>query len=303
MHIAVLGATSQIARDLAPRLLQAGHVLSLFARSPERLAFLEAEDRCMAATFDSFPRGAFDAVINCVGVGDPARATAMGADILQVTATYDDLALEYVRHQPNCRYIFLSSGAVYGSTFEVPVDEGTPTSFPLNHLRDEHWYGLSKFAAEVRHRAHASLAIVDLRVFSYVSHTQNLGARFLLTDMLRAIRDRVTLMTSTDYIVRDFVHPSDLHALVEAVLISPPANTPIDVYTKNPVDKPALLEAMRDRFGLQYELQTRAQGVNATGTKPHYYSQSRRARAFGYQPQLSALDGVLQEAELALHAA
>jgi hypothetical protein len=37
-------------------------------------------------------------------------------------------------------------------------------------------------------------------------------------------------------------------------------------------------------------------GVNATGSKPHYYSLNTRAADFGYQPGFTSLDGVLIQA-------
>jgi nucleoside-diphosphate-sugar epimerase len=233
-------------------------------------------------------------------VGDPARAAAMGSAILEVTRTYDDLALDYVRAHEGCRYIFLSSGAAYGGAFESPVDENSPAVLPLNAMTGEHWYGLAKLTTEGVHRAHANLAIVDLRVFSYFSHTQDLAARFLITDILRSIVQGSVLSTSADFIVRDFVHPADLHSLVECVLAAPAMNNVLDVYSRAPVDKPTLMAAMRDRFGLRYETAARPPGVNATGAKSHYYSLNRRAAAYGYAPRFTSLEGVLHESQLAL---
>jgi hypothetical protein len=47
---------------------------------------------------------------------------------------------------------------------------------------------------------------------------------------------------------------------------------------------------------LRYEIVEAAAGVNATGSKPHYYSQNMRAADFGYQPTLSSMEGILMEA-------
>ena len=45
----------------------------------------------------------------------------MGASIFDVTLKYDEMALDYVRQHPDCRYIFLSSGAAYDSKEEHSV--------------------------------------------------------------------------------------------------------------------------------------------------------------------------------------
>ena len=60
---------------------------------------------------------------------------------------------------------------------------------------------------------------------------------------------------------------------------------------------------MQQRFGLKYESVQGFSALNATGRKSHYYSLNRRAQDFGYQPQLSSLDGVLMEASSILSSA
>jgi hypothetical protein len=140
------------------------------------------------------------------------------------------------------------------------------------------------------------LPIIDIRVFNYFSRTQDISARFLITDILRAIRDNTVLKTSPDYIVRDFLHPSDFYSLVSALLSAPAANAAVDCYSRAPVDKPNLLAIMQEKFGLRYEITEATAGVNATGSKPNYYSLNTRAADFGYQPGLTSVDGILIEA-------
>ena len=80
-----------------------------------------------------------------------------------------------------------------------------------------------------------------------------------------------------------------------SLLSAPPANAAVDCYSKAPVKKPVLLAALQKEFGVRYEVAASA-SINATGGKPHYYSQNRRAAEFGYTPSLSSLEGVLMEA-------
>ena len=307
MRIAILGATSQIAKDLVQSFAaNHNHDLVMFARHPDAvtqwLAGVGLIGCYRVSDFAAFNVEAnFDAIVNFVGVGNPAQAAAMGASIFGVTLTYDELALDYVRQHPNCRYIFLSSGAAYGSRFDAPVDAKTKATVPINNLQSQDWYGAAKLHAECRHRALASLPIVDIRVFNYFSHTQDMSARFLITDLLRAIRDGMVLKTSSDYIVRDYLHPSDFHELVSAILSAPAANAVVDCYSRAPIDKPSLLAAMKEQFGLQYEITPANVSVNATGSKPHYYSLNTRAADFGYQPTLTSLEGIVKEMQIILH--
>ena len=302
MRIAILGATSQLARDFVLALDRAGgeDELHLYARRPDAVSdWLEAAGRARrfpVSGFGAFGDGDHDSVINFVGVGDPVRAAAMGAAIFDVTLEFDELALRYVRRRRDCRYIFLSSGAVYGGGFEEPVHGSSRAAVFVNDLPPHEWYGAAKLSAECRHRSLPDLAIIDVRVFNYFSRTQDLAAGFLVTDIVRSIRDGVVLQTTPDPIVRDFLHPADFHGLIRCLLASPPANAAVDCYSRAPITKPALLAEMRERFDLRYEIVAAPVAVNATGIKPHYYSLNRRAAEFGYAPTRTSLEGVLEEA-------
>lgn len=305
MRTAILGASSQIAKDLITSVSRDdGYELILFARRPDLvkdwILTSGIKQQYRVDNYAAFSTADhFDVIINFVGVGDPVRAAAMGASIFDVTLTYDEMALNYLKAHPHCRYIFLSSGAAYGSGFESPADENTHSIININNLKPQDWYAVAKLHAECRHRSLQDLPIIDIRVFNYFSHTQDMSARFLITDIVRAIRDKSILKTSSDHIVRDFIHPADFYNLVIALLSSPPANTVVDCYSRDPIDKTTLLKAMEDNFGLKYEVTQSGSGVNATGLKPHYYSLNKKAEQFGYIPNYSSLEGLMDECGLA----
>lgn len=303
MRVAILGATSQIARDLIISLAAAGgRHLYLFARRPDDVQkWLDSVGQSGRYSVDDFSvlgEYEFDAIINFVGAGNPAQLMAMGSSIFDITLQFDEMALEYLRTHPACRYLFLSSGAAYGSSFNEPATRDTPAIVAINNLPPQEWYGVAKLHAECRHRSRPDLSIVDIRVFNYFSRTQDISARFLITDILRAVRDKAVLKTSPDYIMRDYLHPSDFHKLVSALLAAPATNAVVDCYSRAPIDKPNLLKAMQEKFGLRYEVAEVRAVVNATGSKPHYYSLNRRAADFGYEPSLTSLEGIQREMEM-----
>jgi nucleoside-diphosphate-sugar epimerase len=296
VKLAILGATSQIARDLIIDLASAGHhELYLFARRPQAVNdWLYAQGLAGVAQVGTFGAlggsGPFEAILNFVGVGDPAQASAMGARIFDVTQAHDELALAYLHRHPGTRYLFMSSGAAFGQGFEQPADENTLARFNLNRLQPQDWYGLSKLQAEARHRSMPELPIIDIRIFNYFSPTQDLSARFLVTDILRAIREDSVLITSSDYIVRDYLHPHDFHSLICCLLRASPTNDAVDCFTRAPIDKSTLLACMESRFGLKYEVAGPSAHVNATGLKRNYYSVNRRAGHYGFVPTMTSLD-------------
>lgn len=306
MRIAILGATSQIAKDLVLSFAKhARHELRLFARRPEAVAEwlcgVGLSAKYPVAAFEDFgANDLFDAILNFVGVGNPAQAVAMGSSIFDVTLKYDEMALNYLSCHPGCRYVFLSSGAAYGSNFEQPVDGNSQATISINQLQQQDWYAVAKLHAECHHRALPHLPIVDVRVFNYFSHTQDMSARFFITDVLRAIQSGETLITSPDNIVRDYIGPEDFYQLVAQILAAPATNEVVDCYTQAPVDKITLLASMKERFGLRYEMSNAPAGVNATGAKMNYFSNNRRAEVFGYVPPRDSLQTILDEAFLAL---
>ena len=300
MRIAFLGATSQIAQDLVLSYgRHAQHDLYLYARRPgvvrDWLTGQGLPGRYPVAEFSAFAADQhFDAIINFVGVGNPARAMAMGESIFDITEQYDELALAYVRKHPECRYVFLSSGAAYGGGFLTPVDETTVAQIPINRVSAQDWYGVAKLYAECRHRALADLPIIDVRVFSYISSSQDIDARFLVSDALRAIRTGTVLETSTDNVVRDYIGPEDFYSLLVSLLSAEPGNDVVDCYTLAPIDKLGLLDALKERYGLNYVMPAHGYAsVNATGAKINYFSRNRRAAKYGYSPRWSSLDTVL----------
>ncbi len=307
MHIAILGATSQIAKDLVSAMSpDNSHTFSLFARKPAAVSAWLAQSGLGAHHavfgFEAFatPAFAFDAILNFVGVGNPAQAKAMGASIFDVTLQYDGLALGYVHQHPQCKYIFLSSGAAYGSGFEEPVTASTQATVPINALQPQDWYGVAKLHAECRHRALGHLPIVDIRVFNYISASQDAGAAFLTSEILRAIQGGTALSTSAVNLVRDYIGPEDFCALVRNILAAPRTNVVVDCYTRAPVEKMTMLAALQERFDLDYRITEAPVGLSATGYKKNYFSTNHSAQQFGYAPQYTSLENVLRAFDASL---
>ncbi len=310
MNIAILGATSYLARDLIASFSSKNSAeLHLYGRRVDQInACLRAqslENLYLALDYSAFNESRhYDAIINFVGTGDPAQAIALGASIFDVTRQYDELALAYLQKHPDTTYIFLSSGAVYGDAFCEPVSEHTNTSININALATTDYYGIAKLYAEAKHRSLIELNIIDLRVFNYFSSTMDTTARFFISDVLRAIRDDDIFQTTTANMYRDYLHPDDLYQLITCVLATKTINQAFDCYTRKPVDKVTMLSEMKARFGLNYVYvpSEHACGVNATGFKDHYFSLNKRAELIGYMPSRSSLQCILEEAAILLNA-
>ena len=301
MKIAILGATSQIAQDLI--LSFSNHKdydLFLFGRNISLLErWINKEnlnDKYSAQEYAFFNNSqSYDAIINFIGIGDTIKAQKMGGDIFQITERYDDMALEYLKQHKETKYIFLSSGAVYGGNYQEPVNKDTVATIDINNLKSTDWYTLAKLYAEAKHRSLSDLSIVDVRVFNYFSHTQDMDARFLITDIVRAIINQEVFKTSSGNIIRDFITPPDFYSLIQEIIDFKSINTALDCYTKSPVSKFDLLNELKNEFGFEYEAKDGINIINASGAKLNYYSTNYSANRIGYTAKYSSLDGIFNE--------
>lgn len=302
MTIAILGATSQIAKDLIISFSHKSHCkLVLFARDvsivQEWMESTGLAKKYLVLHYDDFGDDRYSAIINFVGAGDPGKIKSIGESIFDITYKYDELALSYLRSYVECKYIFLSSGAIYNSAYEHPVGQNTDAIVPVNRFGPENWYGMAKLYTECRHRAYSYLSITDVRIYNYFSHTLDINSSFLVADMVRAIQDDDVLMTSEENIVRDYIGPDDFYQMVSRILVSERENCAVDCYTKKAIDKFSMLEAVKEQFGLKYKKVSSQLGVNASGRKINYFSNNDKAKLFGYSPSFDSLGTIVRELE------
>lgn len=301
MKVAIFGANSEIARDLIlSNRVNGAHEFVLCTHRPQLLEDWlrtnEVDHLCRVVSYANV--GAIvdlDGIINFVGAGNPAQLLEMGKSIYDITIQHDKWAIDYIKARPACRYIFISSGAVYGTDFTHPASNDTKAELPLNQIHAKDWYAASKIQCELSHRALETLPIIDLRVFNYFSQTQNIAARYLITDIARAIRSSQELRTSSVDIARDYMGPEDFCQMINAIFSAPQQNAAVDCYSRSPVRKMELLHAMSSQFGLKFVLDTGVHGLDATGAKLNYFSTYRKAADFGYVPRHCALENVLEQ--------
>jgi nucleoside-diphosphate-sugar epimerase len=280
-----------------------GATFALFARRPQAVADFLRENGLP----EEWARGSLDrlaadgavygGVLNFVGVGDPAKAKAMGASIFEATHTSDRAALRLLEAAPATPYVFMSSGAVYGTRFDAPADADTPSCVPVNQLGPQDFYTVAKLHAEAVHRSCQGRTILDVRIFNYFSRRLDPSARFFVTDMIRAALEDRVFETADVPMYRDFLHPDDFTDLLLACLAAPPGtNMPIDAYSRAIINKRELLELMAGEFGLRYRFTAGGDTVKATGAKPCYYSANRAAAALSYEPRYTSGEAVRVEA-------
>lgn len=305
-NIAILGATGHVSKSLIFEMSQRGYKdLYLYTRSVERCEQFLRTNNLPApkkiAVYDEFGTDEYDVIINCTGIGSPKRLAAEMDSIHRITEEFDDLAISYLDVDRDVLYINLSSGAVYGGSFDRPVDKNTHLNLDTNDHSLKSPYEIAKSKAEVRHRSLKHLNIVDLRLFAYFSKFIDLNDKYFMCDVVSSIIQHRNMVTSPENIFRDYITPTDLLSLVECCIKKGRINDVFDVYSREPVDKFSILENFSKRYGLKYRVCDDGSSPSVTGFKRNYYSLNKGAQEIGYIPKVTSLEGLFIETDFILN--
>jgi len=306
-RIAIIGATSHIAKGIIYSFLNAtDNYLYLFARNKNAVNnFVSStstkSDNYLVSTFEDFNNYYYDVVINCVGIADPAKQKDASSSLFFVTETFDNMIIEYLRNHAETLYLNFSSGAVYGTAFDQPVDIKSSAEIHINAINDKDYYRIAKLNSEAKHRSLSEYNIVDLRVFSYFSRFVNLETKFLMTEIINVLKQNDVFFTNSQDIIRDYIHLSDLFELICCCIKKTYINDVFDVYSKAPVKKFELLTELSIKYGLKYKIQDSFEIINATGIKSVYYSENRHAMSIGYKPKYTSTESIVYEVEKILN--
>lgn len=296
-RIAVLGANSQIALDYIESSLEKNNrELALFSRNPIALQYLvdsKYAPKYKLLGYDQFGLGSYDLIINFVGGSDPVLIAKMGKDIFAITEQYDDLAINYLKKNKRCKYIFISSGAAYGDVFgNAPASALTQSSFDMSNLAPNEYYGAAKYLAEKKHRSLVDLMIIDVRIFSYISKRQTLDSKLFLPQAITAIKNKTEFLTSNEEMWRDYIGLDDFSNFLESAINAFKLNGSFDCFSCSPTSKLRILELLADDFGLKIFVSS--SGISLINAKKYYYSVNKRAEAIGYLPKYDSLDVIRQ---------
>jgi nucleoside-diphosphate-sugar epimerase len=290
--IAILGATGYIGASLSRELAVQKEVIDLylFSRSEEKILKLKESVKELSGqennyfySMEVFSKYNYDVVINCTGVSDLTTLTEQPEQIIDVTESVDTLVLDYLKKKPDTLYINMSSGAVY----TTPGAGNTP-------MTSADYYTFAKKEAEKRHRALTALSIVDIRIFSFFSRYVNSKSHFLMSEVVDCITNKKVFETSADDIVRDYISPNDLCALILLIIEKGKVNDAYDAYSKSSVTKFKLLDFLKEKYGLTYSVKE-GDGVKKGLSKNEYIPKDKKAETLGYMPVLTSLESIDHE--------
>lgn len=302
--IAILGGTSHIAKGLILNFIKKEEIeLSLFVRSKEKsIKFMEEIDgnrniqiKFHIKDFSDLSDEKYDVLINCVGISGAEDMEEKINTIFKLTEDFDALILNYLTRQPAALCINFSSGAVFGTEFDQPVDEMSQARWNVNNITENHYYGIAKLNSEAKHRFLQEMKIVDIRVFGYFSRFIDLKSKYLMSQILACIKEKKVFITDDTNIIRDYLNPDDLFQLVEKCIERGGTNAVYDAYSLKPVAKIEILDYFSEKYGMKFDMKKQADFSSITGNKNNYYSNNKKAQELGYVPRYTSLEGIMRE--------
>ncbi len=309
MRAAILGATSHIAKNLITYLPE-DLELVLFARSPDRINDFLREKGIRRASvsvqaleyFNEYREG-LHAVINCVGFGTPDKVRRSGAEIFQVTEKHDEMVLGHLAKKPQTRYINFSSGVLYECVGNTNNKRKNEFRIDLDSLSESDSYRVAKLNSEAKHRAMKNYCVFDLRLFSFLTRFVDLSSSYLMTEMLRAIRENREFETDNRDIIRDYIHPRDLARFVMLCMSVEERNCALDLYSLEAVRKSEIIKCFKDRFHLRVRKSETPTAASPTRDKLKYVSTNHSAeQILGYEPRYTSLECLIEEADAIVRA-
>ena len=298
--IAILGATSHIAKGFIHFFSKDSNFsISLFSRKPEKISefLLKFKNKNVfdVNNLKNFPNNKFDVIINCIGITSTNNIDYSTKNIFDVTEKYDEIILDYLKNFPDSLYLNASSGAVFGKTFDKPVTCETLCNINPDSADFGGAYSVAKLYSECKHRAHNNFNIVDLRIFNYFSRYINLETKYLLSEIIKCVKNNTVFQTNSINIIRDYVHPYDLTELIKCCIKKHRINVALDVYSKAPIEKFLLIDWFVKEYGLKINIQKNVDKSSPTGIKINYYSKCKKAENYGYFPKYTSLETIKYE--------
>ena len=295
----MFGANSQIASDLV-YLLSSNPDYYFYLFSRNKFSGKEKKINVEFERYENFFSHNYDLVLNFIGAGDPLKAKSFNENFFLEVQEYDNLIIKYLNKYTDTKYVYFSSGAVYGSDFSSPVCKDTDSIVKISKNTNLNWYSLSKVFHEIQHRSHANLNIVDLRIFSYFSSTSSASAGFLMSEIMTNLKNKTVFLTDEKNIYRDYLRPKNIQMIVELILnYKLKLNCSLDLYTLQPTSKFILLNELKSQFGLKFNI-IPSGNPNNESSKLFYYSLNYTAEMIGYKPDLNSLENILEGLEKVL---
>lgn len=284
--ILITGAAGFLGRHIAREFAQAGWKVA-------GIDVVAAENSGLGPTVEytrlALPSPAFgelidrvqpDALIHCAGRASVANSlTDPAADFRDGTVLTFEVLDTLRRTATGCRFVLLSSAAVYGNPATLPVTEEHACA-PLSP------YGYHKRQSELLCEEFARLFAISttaVRIFS--AYGPGLRRQVVWDICRQALTEPELRLRGTGGESRDFIHAADVARALRQIVESAPCSG--EIYNLASGIETTIAE-LADRILRQLgrEVSVCFDGVQTPGDPLHWRADTSRLRALGFQPRV-----------------
>jgi dTDP-glucose 4,6-dehydratase len=204
------------------------------------------------------PDGTFDLVVHGAASSDPRTYAGDPLSMYDTIAGGTRRALEFAVNRRAKRFLFVSSGAVYGP--QPPSLSHVPESYPggPDPMDAASLYGEAKRAAEViaaRAGEAAGLHVTSARCFAFVGPLLPLDWHFAVGNFIRdALRGGPIRIQGDGSPWRSYMYPTDLVPWLVAILLRGGRNRAYNVGSEDGVSVGGLAAAIGAMTGVDIEI-------------------------------------------------
>jgi len=224
--------------------------------------------------------------IHCAGTASVGQSIAdVTFDFYANTVLTFEVLNALRLNAPHCRFIFISSAAVYGNPTSLPVKE-TQLPAPISPYGFHKWQ-CEQLCEEFFKVYNLPMAIV--RIFS--AYGPGLRRQVIWDICEKAIKQKSITLQGTGKESRDFVHVLDIAKALMAVATSSPMKGEIyNVGSGRETTIAELANIITKSLGPHYSFQF--DGVIPSGTPLNWQADISKLRTIGFVPSISLEEGI-----------
>jgi len=233
-----------------------------------------------------FAQANFDLCVNCSGAASvPDSINNPLRDYFLNTVNVYKILEAIKSHQPGCKFMNLSSAAIYGNPAELPVKESASPK-PLSP------YGIHKLQSEQiceEFYAYWNISTCSLRIFSV--YGDGLKKQLFWDLYHKAAKDQPLKLYGTGDESRDFIHVLDLVRTID--LISLHASFNADVINVANGEETTIRDVASIFFSFfNSPVEYSFSGESRKGDPVNWRADISRLISFGYQPAMDMTTGL-----------
>ncbi len=227
-----------------------------------------------------------DALIHCAGRASVALSVSEPApDFYSNTLLTFDL-LEALRlYTPTCKFIFLSSAAVYGNPTKLPIAESYPTK-PISP------YGFHKLQSEQICLEFAKIynqPTASIRIFS--AYGAGLRRQVMWDICQKVISQKSLVLQGTGNESRDFVHALDIARAIEIICDRAPMQG--EVYNLANGQEVTIAELAEMLLkDMKSDIVPEFNGASVIGNPLNWQADITKIQSLGFSPSISLGKGI-----------